>query len=73
MMTCRGQGIFLLLSSLSARYLFIMKGDQVLADRLILKKKKVYSRILPLSTELLNFVLLSLFFLLGSLGNFPLL
>lgn len=53
---------------LLGRDLFVMKGNQVLADTHL---KEVCSRILPLSTELLNFVHLSLFFLLESRGNFP--
>lgn len=68
-----GKGYFCyLVPFLLGRDLFIMKGNQVLADKLTFFFL-IYSGILPLSTELLNFVHLSLFFPLRSSGNFLLL
>lgn len=65
-----GKGYFCyLVPFLLGRDLFIMKGNQVLADKLTFFFFLIYSGILPLSTELLNFVHLSLFFPLRSSGN----
>ena len=66
-----GEGYFCyLVPCLLGRDLFIIKSNQVLADKLTFFFFKVYSGILPMSTELLNFVHLSLFFPLRLSGNF---
>lgn len=66
-----GKGYFCyLVPFLLGRDLFIMKGNQVLADKLTFFFFLIYSGILPLSTELLNFVHLSLFFHWDHQGTF---
>lgn len=50
------------------RDLFVMKGNQVLADKLTLKKK-IHSRILPLSTEIAKFCSFKLILTPGIVGE----